>query len=166
MWSRQAHVLTVSVRWHFKEGMFGNWKSNTGNVYKTDWKQQGRLGRGLQRPPSKSGDSRKKDRWETESEGGSPSVPWLPQIPPCWNPGGKVQCGLPHALGKPWRRECPGQPQTHKQQLRTGFVSSHSCLLGHCPRGLSITGLSSHQRRSCCEVTPTLPLATTFHCIP
>lgn len=40
MWPRQAHVLTVSVRRHFREGLFRNWTSNTVNVYETDWKQQ------------------------------------------------------------------------------------------------------------------------------
>ena len=40
------------------------------------------------------------------------------------------------------------------------------CLQGHCPRGLSVTGLCGHQRRTCWGVGLILPLATTFHCIP
>lgn len=55
---------------------------------------------------------------------------------------------------------------THEQQLRTwpcseGWLSSESL-----PQGLSVTRLSSHQRRSCWGVALTLPLDTTFHCIP
>lgn len=54
----------------------------------------------------------------------------------------------------------------HKQQLRTcplseGWLSSESL-----PRGLTVTGLSSHQGRSCWRVAVTLPLATTLHRIP
>lgn len=64
------------------------------------------------------------------------------------------------------KRVPQGSHRHTSSSLGLASVSSHGCLLGHCPRGLSITGLSSHQRRSCCEVTPTLPLATTLHCIP
>lgn len=95
-----------------------------------------------------------------------PFSPLTPHTPPAAILAEKSRarcCMLMESLGEQSARN---KPHTHGQQLRTGLFSSHSCLLGHCPRGLSITGLSSHQRRSCCQVAPTLPLATTFHCIP
>lgn len=64
-----------------------------------------------------------------------------------------------------WGRATRGAV-THTQRLRTwpalrGMLSS-----GSRPQALSVTGLSSHQRRSCWRVALTLPLATTLHCIP
>lgn len=54
----------------------------------------------------------------------------------------------------------------HKRQLRTCPFSERWLSSESLPRGLRITGLSSHQGRSCWSMAVTLPLATTLHCIP
>lgn len=101
----------------------------------------------------------------------------------CALPDSLKHCLLESQRKSPWAwKACPGGRTNgwnarmkripgavmHEQQLRQDLALSRrdGCLLSHCPRGLSVTGLSSHQRRSRWRVALTLPLATTLHCIP